>query len=211
MGRAECLDVFHGSAPKLSTGIVIVDASPAAALTLGDYRPAEEATYVLCRTRGERSSEFASRVLRRVQRIVAQRSLASVWYVVGARGFDAAGAQRLLQALVPVLDGAGSLTVAGPRSQSRTLLGWVDSLLRQRADGIDVRARFHPDAAELAPRPLAAPGAEPALAGPSAALEGWAAERAHLGHVHARRAPAELAQRSLRARRLDEAWAAPPR
>jgi hypothetical protein len=203
---AECLDVFHGSAPKLSTGIVVVDTSPAAAFTLGGYRPAEEATYVLCRMPNERRSEFANRVLRRVHRIVGQRSLASLWYVAGARGFDAAGAQRLLQALVPFLDEGGSLTVAGPRSQSATVLGWVDALLRQRADGIDVHARFYPDAAELERRPSAVRGVELLPPGPRPALEAWAGQRA-LGNRHARVRPADLALRSARARRVDEAWA----
>lgn len=204
MACAHCLGVFHGSAPKLSTGIFVVDtSSPAAGLALGGYRPTEEATYVLCRTPSERRSEFADRVLRRVHRIVAQRSLGSLWYVVGSGGFD--GAQLLLQALVPLLDDGGSLTVAGPRSQSASILRSIEALLRQRAGSIDVRARFHPDAAGLEQRLFGERGIERPLAGPRTIREAWPGERVRIPNLHAHVRTTDGAFRALRSRRSDEA------
>lgn len=123
----------------------IVDSSPAAAIALGAHRPSEESTYVLCRAASERNADFAARVLKRARQIRLHQCIESLWYVIGARTFDASSSVGLLEDLLPLLERGSRITLATPRSIGGAVLGWVDSLLGQRGDDVNMGIRFYPD------------------------------------------------------------------
>jgi hypothetical protein len=141
--------VFRCSTDKPRTEVFVVDSSPAAALALGAYRPSEESTYVLCRAAAERGPDFSQRVLKRARQIQAKRSIDSLWYVIGSKPIEPPGSIRLLEDLLPLLERGSSITLATPRSFGTVVFGWVDSLLGQRGDDVNMGVRFYPDISEL--------------------------------------------------------------
>lgn len=143
--------MFPASTERPRTEIFVVDSSPAAALALGAHRPSEESTYVLCRAAVEQAPEFTQRVLKRARQIQAQRSIDSLWYVIGSRPIEPSGSIRLLEELMPLLERGSRITLATPRSLGNVAFGWVDALLRQRSADINVGVRLYPDISELRP------------------------------------------------------------
>lgn len=137
--------MFRNTSAKPGTEVFIVDSSPAAAIALGAHRPSEESTYVLCRAASERNTDFAARVLKRARQIRLHQCIESLWYVVGARTFEASTSARLLEELLPLLERGSRITLATPRSIGGVVLGWVDSLLGQRGDDVNMGVRFYPD------------------------------------------------------------------
>ena len=127
----------------------IVDSSPAAAIALGAHRPSGESTYVLCRAASEHTADFAARVLKRARQIRLHQSIESLWYVIGARTFDPSSSSRLLEELLPMLERGSRITLATPRSIGGAVFGWVDSLIGQRGDDLNMGVRFYPDSSDL--------------------------------------------------------------
>jgi hypothetical protein len=146
--------VFRNTSAKPGTEVFIVDSSPAAAIALGAHRPSEESTYVLCRAASERNADFAARVLKRVRQIRSHQCVESLWYVIGARTFDASSSTRLLEELLPLLERGARITLATPRSIGGVVFGWMDSLLGQRSDDVNMGVRFYPDGSDLRRGPL---------------------------------------------------------
>src|SRR4051812_35693267 len=107
--------VFRNTSAKPGTEVFIVDSPSAAALALGAHRPSEESTYVLCRADNEKTTDFAVRVLKRARQIRIHQCIESLWYVIGARTFDASSSARLLQELLPMLERGSRITLATPR------------------------------------------------------------------------------------------------
>ena len=141
--------VFRCNIDKPRTEVFVVDSSPAAALALAAHRPSEESTYVLCRAAIERGPEFSQRVLKRARQIRVRRSIDSLWYVLGSQLLEPSGSIRLLEALLPLLERGSRITLATPRSCGSLVFGWVDSLLGQRGDDVNMGIRFYPDISEL--------------------------------------------------------------
>ena len=148
-GCALCAGVFRNTSAKPGTEVFIVDSSPAAAIALGAHRPSEESTYVLCRAASECNADFAARVLKRARQIRAHQCIESLWYVIGARSFDASSSSRLLEELLPLLERGSRITLATPRSIGGAVFGWVDSLLGKRGDDVNMGVRFYPDISDL--------------------------------------------------------------
>ena len=140
--------MFRTSA-KPATEVFIVDSSPAAAIALGAHRPSEESTYVLCRAESEHNAVFAARVLKRARQIRLHQCIGSLWYVIGARTFDASSSGRLLHELLPLLERGSRITLATPRSIGSAVFGWVDALLGLRGDDVNMGVRFYPDSSDL--------------------------------------------------------------
>src|SRR4051812_37522316 len=142
MRRALWRVVFRNNIDKPRTEVFVVDSSPAAALALAAHRPREESTYVLCRNAMERAPEFSQRVLKRARQIRMRSSIDSLWYVLGSQPLEPFGSIRLLEALLPLLERGSRLTLATPRSCGSVVFGWVDSLLGQRGDDVNMGVRF---------------------------------------------------------------------
>jgi hypothetical protein len=104
---------------------------------------------VLCRAAIERGPEFSQRVLKRARQIRVRRSIDSLWYVLGSQLLEPSGSIRLLEALLPLLERGSRITLATPRSCGSLVFGWVDSLLGQRGDDVNMGIRFYPDISEL--------------------------------------------------------------
>jgi hypothetical protein len=141
--------VFPSSSDKPRTEVFVVDSSPAAALALGTHRPSEESTYVLCRAALERGPDFAQRVLKRTRQIQLKWSIDSLWYVLGSKSIEPAGSIRLLEELLPLLERGSRITLATPRSFGTVVFSWVDALIGQRGDDVNMGVRFYPDIADL--------------------------------------------------------------
>ncbi|MEO8184691.1 MAG: hypothetical protein ABI895_38270 [Deltaproteobacteria bacterium] len=140
--------MFPDSTDRPRTEVFVVDSSPAVALALGAHRPSEESTYVLCRAAVEQAPEFNQRVLKRARQIQTQRSIDSLWYVVGSRPIETSASMRLLEELLPLLERGSRITLATPRSLGNVVFGWVDALLGQRGADINMGVRFYPDISE---------------------------------------------------------------
>jgi hypothetical protein len=141
--------VFCSKTDRPRTELFVVDSSPAAALALGAHRSNEESTYVLCRAAVEPGPAFNERVLKRARQIQARWSIDSLWYVIGSKPVEPPGSIRLLQELLPLLERGSSVTLATPRSFGPVVFGWVDSLLSQRGDDVNMGVRFYPDITAL--------------------------------------------------------------
>ena len=136
------------SLPSRSVDVVVVDTPRAASVALGAPRADAESTHVLCRHRDELTADFMRRVLRRIERIVKNRRVRSLWYVVGTEAARGSSSVRLLGDLLPMLDNGASLTVVGPGSHQGTVFEWIDSIMPRRTSNVAVRARLYTDGQE---------------------------------------------------------------
>jgi hypothetical protein len=114
---------------------------------------------VLCRHEDEATSEFSTRVLRRMGRIQKSHGVRALWYVVGSDGTEAWRSLPLLSSLLEMLSSGSSLTVVGPGTHQSTVFDWLDSLINRRNSEVTVGVRLYPHGGE-APRPVAEPFAE---------------------------------------------------
>lgn len=143
--------VTQARGDKPGTEVFIVDGSPAAALAVAGHRPSQESTYVLSRAAHEGAADFKDRVLKRAARIRARQSIDSLWYVVGSAPFEPATSLRLLEELLPLLDGGCNVTLSAPRRHGRVLFSWLDELLGKSNADVSVGVRLY---AEPAPAQL---------------------------------------------------------
>lgn len=148
--------VFQLGPSNRSVEVFIVDSPRAAVAALGARRPGAESTHVLCRHEDEGTSDFSTRVLRRMERIQQSRGIRALWYVVGSNGGDAWRALPLLSSLLEMLGSGSSLTVVGPGAHQAVVFDWLDSLMHQRNPEVTVGVRLYPHAGD-APRPFAEP------------------------------------------------------
>ncbi len=132
---------------KRSVDVVVVDTARAAGVALGASRTDAESTHLLCRHVDETTSDFTSRVLRRIERIQRTRRVGSLWYVGGTEAAHGRSPVPLLQALLPRLEGGARLTVLGPSHCEGAVFEWLGALLERSPSSVTVRAQLYVDGA----------------------------------------------------------------
>lgn len=146
--------VFQPGPSNRSVEVFIVDSPRAAEAALGARCPGAESTHVLCRHGDEGTSEFSTRVLRRMARIQRSRGIRALWYVVGSDGSEAWRALPLLSSLLEMLSSGSSLTVVGPGTHQSAVFDWLDALMHRRNPEVTVGVKLYPHAGD-APQPAA--------------------------------------------------------
>ena len=150
--------VFQLGPSNRSVEVFIVDSPRAAAAALGARCPGAESTHVLCRHEDEATSEFSTRVLRRMGRIQKSHGIRALWYVVGSDGTEAWRSLPLLSSLLEMLSSGSSLTVVGPGTHQATVFDCLDSLINRRNPDVTVGVKLYPHAGEMPWRKEASPG-----------------------------------------------------
>lgn len=132
-----------------------MDSPRAAVAALGVRRPGTESTHVLCRHEDEGTSDFASRVLRRVARIQRSHGIRAVSYVVGSEESDARPLP-LLSSLLEMLSAGSSLTLVGPGTHQAAAFDWLAALMHVHPE-VTVGVKLYPQAGDDARQPVAKP------------------------------------------------------
>lgn len=132
-----------------------MDSPRAAMAALGVRRAETESTHVLCRHEDEGTSEFSTRVLRRMARIQKSHGIRAVSYVVGSEE-SAARPLPLLSSLLEMLSSGSSLTVVGPGTHQAAAFDWLECLMHRQNQEVTVGVKLYPQAGDT-PQPVAKP------------------------------------------------------
>jgi hypothetical protein len=144
--------VFQLGPSNGSVEVFIVDNPRAAAAALEARRPGAESTHVLCRHEDESTSEFSTRMLRRMARIQKSHGIRALWYVLGSNGSEHWRSLPLLRRLLEMLSSGSSLTVVGHGTHQATVFDWLDSLIHRRNPEITVGVQLYPHASDATRR-----------------------------------------------------------